>query len=126
MYKIADCDSGNPTAEMRRIQYKSACQMIKLEMESLKPKVSVIVTGNSIGTNASWDEPLWNGWLNNRNYRELENVIWCQKEHCVATILQSEEQYFIFTERPEGHSEQSHANAIIYLIDKWVKNLRID
>jgi len=102
LYKITE-DGANPNSFLREQQFKLSAELIKLEIEELKPKYCIVLT------NYDWWEPfgIELGTKSIPYDKDLNNI---------ASFEQLNETKFIITTRPRFGSGESHLSQLLKII----------
>ena len=114
-------EQGNPNNTLWEDQYSFAVKILNIEMEVLRPSITVLITG--IEENKRWDSPLF------KVFKELELIECYQNEElgieCSVEVYYNKqsEQFFLITGRPDSYGVTREfvnfqANHIISFIKK--------
>ena len=101
LYKIAPL-RGNPDSYIKSLQQEFAIELVRKEIEELKPKYCIVLT------NEEWWEPFRNGLNSNILHRYNSRVI---------TIEQINNTKIIVTTRPFRGSSNAHVEEILNSIN---------
>lgn len=108
LYKIAPWKGGNPNGKLQNTQRKFCFELLKKEIELLKPKYVIFLT-------SSWEK----AFLNHLNEHEKMNIvdekIWGKYK---TTLIEIKGIKFIISHHPQGKNECNHKSAIVELINK--------
>lgn len=102
LYKIAE-DGKNPNYFLREQQIKTSAELIRLEIEELKPRYCIVLT------NYEWWEP-FKKLLGTKNIpydKELENILFYEQLYGTK---------FIITTRPRFGSAETHVSQLLKVI----------
>ena len=102
LYKIAE-DGANPNYFLREQQIKTSAELVRQEIEELKPKYCIILT------NYEWWEP----------FKKLLGTKSIPYDKALENILSFEQLYdtkFIVTTRPRFGSGEAHVSQLLKLI----------
>lgn len=104
LYKIAPAERKNPNNMECQWQEKLAIDLVKKEIEEIKPKFCIVLT------NDSW----WQPFRRNLNTHSLQLQI--QKKGIVESVEQYKDTKIVVTTRPFKGSSNKHVKEILKLI----------
>lgn len=102
LYKIAE-DGANPTYFLREQQIKTSAELVRQEIEELKPKYCIVLT------NYEWWEPF-------KKLLETKNIPYDTGLRDVLSYEQLYDTKFIITTRPIFRSGETHVSQLLKLI----------
>lgn len=117
--KITYYDEGNPNTSMFNAQYSQCRDCFEIEQDTWKPYITFLFTGNTFCPNESidWNELVWE-YLKKKHWIEIDRCIWrhIEEKDCTISLFKADNRFFLELERPEGHPEQEHIDAIIRIL----------
>lgn len=127
--RIADCDSGNPSATLYKVTKEQNDLHFSLDMQQLKPSVVIAMVGDSVAENG-WQASVWDSWLNRFPgcCHEVRKITICEREDKKYTMtlwqlmVGGRTTWFIFADRPESIKLPIYTHAINSLLDDIEKH----
>lgn len=107
MYKVAPWRGGNPTKKQQTIQHNLCCQILKKEIEILKPKFVIFLT-------SSWESAFIDYLKENQQLTGGEMENWSKYK---TTLVNIKGTNYIISPHPQGKKIVPHKTAIIKLIN---------
>ena len=115
LYKLSPTGGGNPGNPLRKAQYKTCFDILKVELEVFKPKFVVLLNGSEW-----YNDFLW--CLNeDKELDILESKFWEGRENTKykIDICKIGDIYFIGSVHPQGKKVEEHADVIVEMIKKF-------
>jgi len=112
LYKVAPCDKGNPSTRLSDAQFETCVDIMKIELEFLKPKHVVLLTG------LGWNYDFLCSLNDNKDPKLLLSPKWDNDNYCIY-VYKIGEIYFYASEHPQGKPEQEHIDTLVELINKF-------
>ena len=103
LYKVSKLDEGNPSEKLCQVQEKLSKEIFLNEIEILKPKYVILLTG------LNWANPFIN---------DLE-IISQDESEFIKYIAKYKNSYIIVSEHPQGKPEEQHLEDIKAVIKKY-------
>ena len=106
MYKIAPWTGGNPGAKMQKQQRKYCIDILKNEIETLKPEYVIMLT-------SGWEWFYIKELKKDNELNKIATVKWLKYE---STMYTKDNVKYIVSYHPQGKKEEEHSKAIIELM----------
>ena len=107
VYKIAPWNGGNPGSKMQRQQRSYCLEILKTEIETLKPEYVVMLT-------SGWEWFFIQELSKQNELKEVATIKWCGYE---TKMFIKDNVKYIISHHPQGKKEQEHSEAIIELMN---------
>lgn len=108
LYKIAPWKGGNPNKELQNIQRKYCFDLLKKEIEILRPKYVIMLT-------SGWEWPFLKYLNGNKELNIVSEKKWGKYK---TSIIEINDIKIIISHHPQGKSESRHRNVIVELINE--------
>ena len=107
IYKIAPWNGGNPGSKMQRQQRLYCLEILKSEINILKPEYVIMLT-------SGWEWFFIQELKKQNELKEVSKVKWSGYE---TTMFLKDNVKYIISHHPQGKKEQEHSKAIIELMN---------
>ena len=110
LYKVSH-KSGNPDAKLKKAQLQICKEILKTEIEILKPKYIVFLTSH-------WEDEFIKYCFDESLNTSITSVKWGENDKYFSKVFLNEKAIIIRTLHPQGKNEQLHLKAITNLLER--------
>jgi uracil-DNA glycosylase len=108
LYKVAPFRGGNPNSSLQRLQRKYCLDILKYEIEILKPEYVVMLTSH-------WEEVFLRELGKHGRMDKIRSIKWSRFE---STLYQGKDTKIIVSYHPQSKNEQLHSEVLLRLMNK--------